>query len=245
MNTADFIKNIQDLIARDEMAAAMEKLRAFLDNSPKLNEVLQQSGRFAHIRKQLQLGLVSHEEAALTQNQIRMGLLELLSEIETQSSTPALQKEMERAVSIVNSKNVVVGSTISAGGNVHIGDTITQITHSKSTHSSTMKNQRKAIWLTVLIAILGVALGFLGELMPDAVKTEIEEVVSSLGLSFKTTWYAVTGFVVLLFTGLVWKEASKVEPSNETSQGNNVRNVHQHGDKSVYIEKNEGPININ
>ena len=48
-------------------------------------------------------------------------MLELLQEIETQGATPTLQKEIEQAISIINSKNVVSGS-ISAGGNVHIGD---------------------------------------------------------------------------------------------------------------------------
>jgi Effector-associated domain 11 len=130
-NHTAFFAQIRDLIARNEMDTALQRLRALLDNSPKLDEILLQSARFQGIRKQIRLGLVSHAEANLTQNQIRAGLVDLLSEMEEnigRASNPsdventALRAELERAISIVHSKNVVIGSTISAGGNVTIGD---------------------------------------------------------------------------------------------------------------------------
>jgi hypothetical protein len=97
-----------------------------------------------HIRQQNNLGLVTHEEATIEQNRIRYGLLELLDDleqngthpasfdallaaVEQESTRPEVQAEVANAISIVNSKNVVVGSTITAGGNVHIGDKTTQI----------------------------------------------------------------------------------------------------------------------
>ncbi len=133
MTNQSFLDDIRSLIARDEMPIALEKLRALLENSPKLDEILHQSGRFANIRQQIRLGLVSHAEANLTQNQIRAGMLELVSEIEhsvgvtsSHPDTSALRAEVERAISIVNSKNTLVGSTVSAGGNVHIGDIVYQ-----------------------------------------------------------------------------------------------------------------------
>jgi hypothetical protein len=123
-----FFDLIRDLIAHDELPTALEKLRTLLENSPKLDEVLLQSGRFHDIRKQIRLGVLSHAEANLTQNQIRAGLLELLREIEestaessSQPDAALLRAEMEHAISIVNSKNVVTG-TITASGDVHIGD---------------------------------------------------------------------------------------------------------------------------
>ena len=123
MRQQTFFQNIRELIARDELEQALQQLRQLLDNTPQLNEVLQQSGRFADIRKQIRLGVVSHAEATLTQNQIRHALLELLDEIgKQQAQKPALGEELDRAVAIVHSKNVVAGSTISAGGSVHIGD---------------------------------------------------------------------------------------------------------------------------
>jgi len=126
-----YIKNIRNLIAQNELPAALKQLRLLLENSPKLDEAILQSARFHDIRRQIPLGVVSHAEANLTQNQIRHGLLDLLREIEEQSEKPILKQEMERAISIVNGKNVVVGSTISAGGNVEIGDRILHQTADK------------------------------------------------------------------------------------------------------------------
>ena len=123
-----FLALIRNLIANDDLSTALEKLRACLDNSPKLDEVLLQSGRFHDIRKQIRLGVLSHADANLTQNQIRAGLIELLREIEDSTADSSMQPdaallraEMEHATSIVDSKNVVTG-TITADGEVHIGD---------------------------------------------------------------------------------------------------------------------------
>ncbi len=79
--TNQFIQHIRNLIAKDDLDTAISRLRELLDNTPLLNEVLHQSGRFENIRKHIRLGTVSHSEANLTQNQIRAGLLDLVSEI--------------------------------------------------------------------------------------------------------------------------------------------------------------------
>jgi len=129
MTTKAYIKNIRNLIAQNELDEAIKQLRLLLDNSPKLDEIILQSARFHDIRRQIRLGVVNHAEANLTQNQLRAGLLDLLCDIEDSTAetsarpdAPALRAEMEHAVSVVNSKNVVIGSTITAGGEVHIGD---------------------------------------------------------------------------------------------------------------------------
>ncbi|AEE50142.1 hypothetical protein [Haliscomenobacter hydrossis] len=82
-----FFAEIRKLIATDSLESVMAKLREALKDSSYFNEVLQQSGRFQHIRREIRLGLTSHSDATLTQNQIRFGLLDLLSEIETQGKT--------------------------------------------------------------------------------------------------------------------------------------------------------------
>jgi Effector-associated domain 11 len=143
MNIQTLLTQLRDLIARNELPAALTQLRTLLDNSPLLDEVVLQSGRFHAIRQQIRLGVVSHAEATLTQDQIRAGLLDLLLEVEQHvgitssaaDTNAALRLEVERAISIVGSKNVVVGSTISAGGNVHIGDSII------NNEGATIKNQ--------------------------------------------------------------------------------------------------------
>jgi Effector-associated domain 11 len=87
-NLPSFLTKIRSLIAEDELSVAVQLLHSFLGNSPRLNEALHQSGRFQYIRKQIRLGTVSHADATLTQNQIRFGLLDLLSEIEQEGNTP-------------------------------------------------------------------------------------------------------------------------------------------------------------
>ena len=135
---------IRAFIASDELPAALDLLRKLLAHSPLLDEALHQSGRFENIRQQIRLGTVSASDANLTQNQIRAALLDLVREIEdlggfsagdsagdsdgvTQSHpvthAGTLRDEINRAISIIDSKNVVAGSDISTGGgDVHIGD---------------------------------------------------------------------------------------------------------------------------
>lgn len=123
MKPATFLEEIRQYIGSDELAQALQQLRQFLSHSPQIEEVLQQSGRFAAICKQIRLGTVSHEDATLTRNQIRAALLELLDELEVQQAQSlVLGQEMERAVALVDSKNTVVNSNITAGGDIHIGD---------------------------------------------------------------------------------------------------------------------------
>ena len=134
MTNSAYLTQIRNAIAQNDLAAALQQLRRLLDNSPQLDEALLQNARFEAIRQQIRQGTVSAAEGALTQNQIRAGLLDLLREIESKagdspaadtppSDAKALREEMQRVLSIVNSKNVVAGSTISAGGDVVIGDT--------------------------------------------------------------------------------------------------------------------------
>jgi len=138
MTTKAYIKNIRNLIAKNELDEAIKQLRLLLENSPKLDEAILQSARFHDIRRQISLGLVNHAEATLTQNQIRAGLLDLLRDIEdstaetsTRPDAPALRAEMEHAISVVNSENVIIGSTITADGNLHIGGKTTHQTADK------------------------------------------------------------------------------------------------------------------
>jgi len=122
MNKPTLLSEIRDLIAKDKLSAALQQTQILLANSPLLDEAIQQSARFQNIRRQIRLGTVSHENATLTRNQIRTGLLDLLREIDVQSKQPAIRHEIEK--SITNNKNVVTGN-IQAGGDVRIGDKTT------------------------------------------------------------------------------------------------------------------------
>lgn len=151
MSKQQFIQNIRNLIAKDDLSTALIQLKALLDKTPLLNEVLHQSGRFEDIRNQIRLGTVSHAEANLTQNQIRAALIELLAEIDQQGEMPMLRKEMEDAASVVNSKNVLVNSHITAGGDIHVGDKTIY------TESKTSSRLRLFLYLFVPLLALGIA----------------------------------------------------------------------------------------
>lgn len=122
--TAQTIAQIKNLIGRDELPAALQQLRDMLANSSRLDEVLQLSGRFESLRRQVRLGTLGHAEANITQNQIRAALLELVDGIEPGDAASEAAAKNQSAVSVENAKNTIIGSTITAGGDVHIGDKI-------------------------------------------------------------------------------------------------------------------------
>ncbi len=119
-----FMKKIRVLIINNELDEALKTLRAFLNGSPKLNEAIQQSARYQRVKEQIRLGTIRHEDANVDINQITASILGLLTDLdEAISANTDLQEETQQATTkIVNSKNVVSNSTITAGGNVHIGD---------------------------------------------------------------------------------------------------------------------------
>jgi len=170
MTTADFIQQIRQLIAADQLPLALGNMRLFAEKTPLLNEVLQQSGRLAQIRQQNKLGLVTHDEATLEQNRIRYGLLDLLDDLarngtppqpfdqllaalEQESARPEVQAEVAKAIIIVNNKNVVTGSTLSAGGNIHIGDVVYQTAPAPSGPTAPSKPLNEHLCKVLIAAI--------------------------------------------------------------------------------------------
>ena len=150
-NTQTFIAHIRNLIGKDQFSEAIQQLSALLKDSPLLDQAVQQSARYNNVMKQIRLGLVDFESANIAQNQIRYGVLELLSEIEEQEQqAPAIKAEVERYTFKIE-KNVVKNSTITAGGNVTIGDTV----HTESTTS-----RRLRLFLYAFVPILAIAVAF-------------------------------------------------------------------------------------
>lgn len=155
MTNQAFIQNIRNRIAKDDLAAAIALLKELLVHTPLLNEVLQQSGRFEYILKQIRLGTLSHQEAALTRDQIRLALLDLVAEVEQQDETPAIGAEIEKAAAIVHAKNVVAGAGIQAQ-TVSIGDK-TEVHH----HYGQEKTKRSIVLKigAALVTIVGLLAG--------------------------------------------------------------------------------------
>ena len=104
-NTQTFIAHIRDLLAKDDVQAAIQQVSALLKDSPLLNEAVQQSARYNNVMQQIRLGLVDFSSANIAQNQIRYGVLELLREIEEQEvKTLDIKAEVER---FANGKTII------------------------------------------------------------------------------------------------------------------------------------------
>lgn len=102
-------------------------------------------------------------------------------------------------------KNTIQNATVTAGGNIHIGDIYNP---NSPLQPEKPKNTKNAIFRTVLIAVLGVGIGFLGELMPDNLKTHIETwVTANLHIAYWKFWIGMTLLFVLTLLWLTWKDA--------------------------------------
>jgi len=145
----NFIQHIRELVAKDDIATAIKELSALLNNSPKLDEAILQSARYNSVTKQIRLGLINSEDSNVTKNQISLGILHLLREIEDQQLIdPNIKAEVERfTINIQNSKNVVTGN-ISAGGDVRIGDT--------TVHTESNTSRRVRLFLFVFVPVLAI-----------------------------------------------------------------------------------------
>lgn len=92
MQNQHIYAQVRAKIGQGKLEQALRDMKQLLENSPKLDEVIHQSGRFKAIQKQIHLGTVSYENADLTTNQISSGLLALLREMETGESEPTIQE---------------------------------------------------------------------------------------------------------------------------------------------------------
>ena len=120
-DTFTFIALVRELIKEGDLKGAVGKVAAFLEGSPYANEAILQSARYNDIMRQIRLGVVSFENATMTQNQITAGLLALLDFIEEKQNDPNIKTELER-FEVQFNKNTVNNSTINAGGDVTIED---------------------------------------------------------------------------------------------------------------------------
>ena len=77
-----FYLELRQLIAQDDLATAIARLQTLLHDSPKLDEAIVHSARHWDILRQVRLGTINEQQANLTKNQIRTGLLDLIRELE-------------------------------------------------------------------------------------------------------------------------------------------------------------------
>lgn len=95
LTSKQFISHIRSLLAKDKIEDAIQLLKQLLEKSPQLDETIQQDGRLNAVRKQVRLGTISYENANLTRNQIREGVLNFIRKIEAQMDNPNIQSEVE------------------------------------------------------------------------------------------------------------------------------------------------------
>jgi len=96
MNPKPYLKALRQLIAKNELGEALQQLQQLLNNSPHIDEALHQSGRYEAIHQQIRMGTVNQSEAQLTENQIRVGLLELIQQLEKEELGDAARQELQQ-----------------------------------------------------------------------------------------------------------------------------------------------------
>lgn len=110
-----------------------------------------------------------------------------------------------------------------------------------------MSGKSAAITKAIVLALLGIGIGFLGELMPDEVKNALQQQSQNyFGISYLWLWGIFVVIAIALTVFLLWQQAPDGEVESETSgkAAKPERVVVQKGKKSVYVEKNKGDINI-
>ena len=110
-------EQIGEMVGNNDLQNAINYLHKVLKNSPKLDDIIMQSARFTDIMKQIRLGLVDFEQANITKNQIRYGLLDLAREIEKcAEDNPEIIKDIEKKSLPTN-----ISIQISTGSGDNIG----------------------------------------------------------------------------------------------------------------------------
>ena len=149
MSSKKYCDHLRQLIGENELEKVIQELSKLLKNSPKLDEAILQSSRWNDLKKQIRLGQIPYEQSDVSKNQIRAGLLELINSVEEKVAEPEIEEEVVQHLQTISGKNIMSNSTITAGGNVNIGDQIQHITESK-----TSRNVR--VYLLVFVPLLAI-----------------------------------------------------------------------------------------
>lgn len=110
MNIEDFSIKVKDLIGKGKFKMAIKLMRELLQESPHLNEVLAQSGRYQELERQERLGIVNYEKATIEKNKIRLALLGLVEEIRGNIETDVTIKQEFENINPQNVYSVLKGT---------------------------------------------------------------------------------------------------------------------------------------
>ena len=104
------------------------------------------------------------------------------------------------------------------------------------------KTAQKSVMKTIIVAVAGILIGLAGELMPESFQKELAVVAAdTFGISYTLLWVIMTAALIGTMLLVLWKQGANNAAPPTASSG---RVIHQQGDKSVYIEKNNGDIHI-
>ena len=127
MSNDEYLNQIKRLVGNNKLEAAIKELGSLLKDSPQLNEAIIQSARYNDVMEQIRIGTISLEEAELTKNRIRKGVLDLVDYINSQAEKdPYLNSEIlgflakRTGIHIENNKGVFIGNKIELGGDLNI-----------------------------------------------------------------------------------------------------------------------------
>jgi len=144
-NQLAIINKIRDLISKDQLEKVFQLLLNLLNDSPYLNELIQQVGRHNSLKKQIRLGILDMETANVSKNQIRYSLLEFIKEIELLAKDTRVTEEINafenqhpNLIQINDSGASTVYGNVNISGKIAAGRDIV-INNNK-------KDKRKPFW---------------------------------------------------------------------------------------------------
>lgn len=125
MSDNKYLINVKGLIANNRLNDAINELLKLVEGRPEYedftNDLILISSRYNKLEKEKRVGIISNSEQNIISNQLSYRLLETINRL------PELEEENKNKIfpddkiSIVGSKNVVVGR-IKTDGDIHIGD---------------------------------------------------------------------------------------------------------------------------
>jgi len=112
----------RDLLAGNHIPQVLEELQQVFSQSTRLNEIIHQRGRHAALSERIRKGDIDLEDETVLENEIRLGVLALLDDVEKWERTETGLAEQLATVTINgNAINSIINSTVTAE-QVHIGD---------------------------------------------------------------------------------------------------------------------------
>jgi hypothetical protein len=110
------MNKVLKMVSKDDLNGAINRLCLTLKNSPKLDEVILQSARLTDITRQIRLGVIDSQQANLTKSQIRLGILDLVREIELCIEDNPNLKELPKEPQYIGNVGILHSNAPISGG---------------------------------------------------------------------------------------------------------------------------------